>query len=157
MTYFLVESIRFRRGTMISCVVYHFSLMNRHRVRTCSVFLASFFCAGISNADDRRVDPTFLHREISAVKETASDLTTATCHYKPLFGEGDRDKSIVVGIARYGEAIIDPSGACATRDYPEEDYVYVVLEGTGSVKYGTENVPLTKKITSIFQQPCSTA
>jgi mannose-6-phosphate isomerase-like protein (cupin superfamily) len=119
--------------------------MISHRFRTWSVLLATFFWAALLNAEDRRVDPTFLHRNISTVEETAADLTTATCHYKPLFGEGDRDISIVVGVARYGEVIVDPNGACVTRDYPEEDQVYVVLEGAGSMKYGTENVPLNKE------------
>jgi mannose-6-phosphate isomerase-like protein (cupin superfamily) len=119
--------------------------MNSHHSRIYSAVLTSLFCAVSLYAKDRRVDPTFLHRELSAVKQTAADLTTATCHYKPLFGEGDRDTSIVVGIARYGEIIVDPNGSCASREYPEEDQVYVVLEGTGSVKYGKENLLLNKE------------
>jgi len=95
--------------------------------------------------DDRRVDPTFLHRDLSSAKESASELTTDSCHYKPLFGEGDRDTSVVVGVARYGEAVVDPNGACASLDYPQEDQVYVVLEGTGSLKYGDSDVPLNKE------------
>jgi mannose-6-phosphate isomerase-like protein (cupin superfamily) len=119
--------------------------MKSNRFRTCSVLLPTFFWAALLNAEDRRIDPTFLHRDLSAARETAADFTTSTCHYKPLFGQGDRDRSVVIGIARYGEVILDPNGACATRDYPEEDQVYVVLEGTGSVKYGSENVPLNKE------------
>lgn len=118
--------------------------MNSDRFRTCIAVLASFFCAVFLRAD-RRVDPTFLHREVSAAKQAAADFTTATCHYKPLFGEEDRDTSIVVGVARYGEIIVDPNGACAGRDYAEEDQVYVVLEGTGSVKYGKAKLPLNKE------------
>jgi uncharacterized RmlC-like cupin family protein len=41
--------------------------------------------------------------------------------------------------------LIDPHGACATIQYPAEDQVYVVLEGSGSVKYGNELVPLKKE------------
>jgi mannose-6-phosphate isomerase-like protein (cupin superfamily) len=119
--------------------------MKSNRFRTCSVLLPTFFWAALLNAEDRRVDPTFLHRDLSAARETAAGFTTSTCHYKPLFGQGDRDRSVVIGIARYGEVILDPNGACATRAYPEEDQVYVVLEGTGSVKYGSENVPLNKE------------
>jgi mannose-6-phosphate isomerase-like protein (cupin superfamily) len=119
--------------------------MNSNRFRTCSVLLPTFFWAALLNAEDRRIDPTFLHRDLSAARETAAGFTTSTCHYKPLFGQGDRDRSVVIGIARYGEVILDPNVACATRDYPEEDQVYVVLEGTGSVKYGSENVPLNKE------------
>jgi hypothetical protein len=117
--------------------------MNSHLFRTCSVLLPTFFWAALLNAEDRRIDPTFLHRDPSAAKATTADFTTSTCHYKPLFGQGDHDRSVVIGIARYGEVILDPNGACTSRDYPEEDQVYVVLEGAGSVKYGNENVPLT--------------
>jgi mannose-6-phosphate isomerase-like protein (cupin superfamily) len=76
------------------------------------------------------------------VKEKHSDITTATCHYKPLFGQGDSDTSVVVGVARYGEAVIDPNGECAPVQYPDEDQVYVILDGNASVKYGTDTVPL---------------
>jgi mannose-6-phosphate isomerase-like protein (cupin superfamily) len=119
--------------------------MKSNRFRTRSVLLPTLFWAALLNAEDRRIDPTFLHRDLSAARETAADFTTSTCHYKPLFGQGDHDRPVVIGIARYGEVILDPNGACATRNYPEEDQVYVVLEGTGSVKYGSENVPLKKE------------
>jgi mannose-6-phosphate isomerase-like protein (cupin superfamily) len=97
------------------------------------------------HADERKIDPTFLYRDTSAVKASKSDLTTAGCHYKPLFGQGDSDTSVVTGVARYGEAILDPQGACATVQYPDEDQVYVVLDGKGTVKYGNEIVSLEKE------------
>ena len=52
---------------------------------------------------------------------------------------------MVAGIARYGEAILDPHGACATVQYPGEDQVYVVLDGKGTVDYGNELVSLDKE------------
>src|SRR6266513_768051 len=109
--------------------------MNSNPFRNWALLLAGFSCTIILKADDRRVDPTFLRRNVSAAQETASDLTTATCHYKPLFGEGDRNRSIVIGVARYAELVIDPNGTCTSRNYPQQDQVYVVLEGTGSVEY----------------------
>src|SRR5437588_2974560 len=102
--------------------------MNSNRLRIGSMLVASLFCAIFVDAAERRVDPTFLHRDLTTAKERAADLTTATCHYKPLFGEGDPDRSILVGVARYGEAVVDPNGTCASIAYPEEDQVYVVLE-----------------------------
>ena len=107
--------------------------------------LASTFCAPSPHADERKIDPTFLYRDTSTVKEKSSDLTTATCHYKPLFGQGDADTSVVEGVARYGEAVIDPNGTCAAVQYPQEDQVYVVLEGNAAVKYGNEVVSLGKE------------
>lgn len=96
-------------------------------------------------ADDRRVDPTFLHRDISTVAEMKSDITTPACHYKPLFGTGDRDSSAVAGIARYAEVVLEANGTCATVQYPDEDQVYVVMAGNGSVKYGSHDLPLRKE------------
>ncbi len=106
---------------------------------------ATLVAAASLSAADRRVDPTFLYRNLSTAQEKKADLTTSTCHYKPLFGEGDPDTSVVVGIARYGEAIIDPNGACAPTQNPEEDRVYVVLEGSGSLQYAGQDVRLVKE------------
>lgn len=106
--------------------------------------ISFLFVFGLSAAD-RTVDPTFLHRNLAIAQAEKSDLSTSTCHYKPLFGEGDGNRSVVVGVARFGEAIVDPNGACAAVQYPQEDQVYVVLKGSGSVKYGNADVPLTKE------------
>src|ERR1700722_1948510 len=99
-------------------------------------------CGPLLHAQERQIDPTFLYRDTSTAKAKPSDISTATCHYKPLFGQGDPDTSVVVGIARFGEAVIDPNGSCAQVQYPDEDQVYVVLEGSASVKYADETVPL---------------
>ena len=107
--------------------------------------LAGIYAAPLLHADQRNIDPTFLYRNTSTVGEKKSDLTTTTCHYKPLFGQGDSDTSAVIGVARYGEAVIDPNGVCATVQYPDEDQVYVVLDGNGSVRYGNEIVSLDKE------------
>jgi mannose-6-phosphate isomerase-like protein (cupin superfamily) len=116
----------------------------RHAVRLVAL-LIGIFCAPLLHANDRKIDPTFLSRDTSAVGEKQSDITTKTCHYRALFGQGDSDPSVVVGIARYGEAVIDPNGVCGLVQYPDEDQVYVVLEGTGSVKYGDAIVSLKKE------------
>jgi mannose-6-phosphate isomerase-like protein (cupin superfamily) len=116
----------------------------RHAARLVAL-LIGIFCAPLLHANDRKIDPTFLYRDTSAVGEKKSDITTKTCHYRALFGQGDSDTSVVVGVARYGEAVIDSNGVCGLVQYPDEDQVYVVLEGTGSVKYGDASVPLKKE------------
>ncbi len=93
-------------------------------------------------AAEREVDPTFLRRSIPAVQEKASDVATASCHYKPLFGEGDAETRIVRGVARFGEITVDPQGAGKLVNYPREEQVYVVMEGTGVVFYGEDKVPV---------------
>ena len=40
-------------------------------------------------APERRVDPTFLYRSLSDVEAKSSDVTTPSCRYRPLFGDGD--------------------------------------------------------------------
>jgi hypothetical protein len=42
--------------------------------------LTAIFCIPLLHADERKIDPTFLYRDTSAVKLTNSDLTTAGCH-----------------------------------------------------------------------------
>jgi mannose-6-phosphate isomerase-like protein (cupin superfamily) len=116
----------------------------RYAVRLGALLIGTF-CAPLLHANDRKIDPTFLYRDTSAVGEKKSDITTKTCHYRALFGQGDSDKSVVVGVARYGEAVIDPSGVCGLVQYSDEDQVYVVPEGTGSVKYGDAIVSLKKE------------
>ncbi len=93
---------------------------------------------------ERRVDPTFLHRFVPSLKETPLDLTTPTCHYKPIFGAGDPDSSAVKGIARYGEMTVDPGGTSALVSYPAEEQVYVILEGSGALKYSDEDVSVRR-------------
>jgi mannose-6-phosphate isomerase-like protein (cupin superfamily) len=95
-------------------------------------------------AEERRVAPTFLHRFVPSLEEKASDLSTASCHYIPIFGEGDSDAALLRGIARYGGVRIDPGGASAPVSYDAEEQVYVVSEGTGLLLYGEERVPIRK-------------
>lgn len=94
---------------------------------------------------DRKIDPTFLHRSIGAVHEAATDITTAGCHYKPLFGAGDSDVLPGSGVARFGEVVIDPRGSCKSANYVDEDQILVVLQGGGTLDYGAERVALAKE------------
>jgi mannose-6-phosphate isomerase-like protein (cupin superfamily) len=108
-------------------------------MRTLGVLLLTASCL---LGAERAVDPTFLHRYVPDVQAKASDVTTDTCHYKPIFGEGDSVTSIVRGVARFGELTVDANGACAAVSYPAEEQVYFVLEGAGSVTYGEEKHPI---------------
>jgi mannose-6-phosphate isomerase-like protein (cupin superfamily) len=107
-------------------------------------FLLLLFTACRVEAQERRVDPTFLHRFVPGLQEKASDLSTASCHYRPVFGEGDSDAATLRGIARYGEVTVDPGGASAQVSYAAEEQAYVILEGAGVLRYGEERVPVRK-------------
>ena len=93
---------------------------------------------------ERGVDPTFLYRNIAQVPFQASDLTTDTCRYRPLFGEGDKQTSIVKGVARYGELVIDSKGQCKTVAYDGEEQIFYVVEGEGEILYRGEITPVRK-------------
>jgi mannose-6-phosphate isomerase-like protein (cupin superfamily) len=95
-------------------------------------------------AADRKVDPTWLHRSVPDIAEKAVDLTTGTCHYRPIFGEGDSITRIVRSVARFGEVTLDLRGTCQPVAYPREEQIYVMLEGSGVLKYGAESVPVRK-------------
>jgi mannose-6-phosphate isomerase-like protein (cupin superfamily) len=93
-------------------------------------------------AADSPVDPTFLYRRLDRAQPGRSESNTATCRYKPLFGAGDTQTSIVRGVARFGEMTVDAGGASARIAYPSEEQVYFVLEGRGVLQYGKQEHPL---------------
>jgi mannose-6-phosphate isomerase-like protein (cupin superfamily) len=107
-----------------------------------TILLAALAAIQIANAQDHRVDPTWLHRNVATAREGKSGMTTPACHYKPLFGEGDADRPSLKGIARYGEAVVDPHGSCTAVQMPQEDEIDVVLQGKGAATYGAEKVVL---------------
>lgn len=80
-------------------------------------------------------DPTFLHRHVPSIAPQPVDLTTATAHYRPVFGAGDPDQEQLKGIARYGELTVDPGGSSEIVSYPAEEQIYYILEGAGTLLY----------------------
>lgn len=95
-------------------------------------------------AADRTVDPTFLHRYVPDVREQHSDVTTATCHYKPIFGGGDSQAKVPRGVARFGEITIDAGGNCEPVSYPAEEQAWVILDGSGTIDYAGEKLAVRK-------------
>jgi len=94
------------------------------------------------SAQDRTVDPTWLHRFVPRLGETKADLSSSTCHYKPIFGMGDADNRILRSVSHFGEATIDPHGNCQNVLYDRDEEIYFVLQGTGSLQCGDETHPL---------------
>ena len=108
--------------------------------------LATFLLAAPCwlRAQERTVAPTWLHRNVAGIAEKATDITTPSCHYKPLFGAGDSETRIVRSVARFGEVTIDPAGHCKEVSYPAEEQIYYILAGNGTVSYGGEKSPVKK-------------
>ena len=97
--------------------------------------LAAALASSPLAAAERPTDPTWLRRQAGSVKAAPSEMSTSTCRYKALFGEGDQDSRILRGIARFGVIEVDPGGACNTVKPGGEEQIYVMLQGEGSVSY----------------------
>jgi mannose-6-phosphate isomerase-like protein (cupin superfamily) len=95
-------------------------------------------------AQERKVEPTWLHRDVAALRERSVDLTTDSCHYTPIFGEGDAESQLPKSVARFGELTVDAHGTCPTVAYPRQEELYFVREGSGALHYEDETHPLAQ-------------
>jgi mannose-6-phosphate isomerase-like protein (cupin superfamily) len=93
-------------------------------------------------AQDRTVDPTWLHRYVPALSEAKAEISSSTCHYKPIFGAGDADNRILRSVSHFGEITLESQGNCQSVLYDREEEIYFVLEGTGVVQSGDQTHPL---------------
>jgi mannose-6-phosphate isomerase-like protein (cupin superfamily) len=89
-------------------------------------------------AQERQVDPTWLHRHVPQVGEAQVDFTSGTCHYKPIFGEADTANRIMRSVARFGEVTLDARGKCQAAVYDRQEDIYFILEGKGVLRYGDQ-------------------
>ncbi len=115
------------------------------RMRKSFLFAGLIAAASVASclAQDRQTDPTWLHRSAQQIKEQASDLTTPTAHYRPIFGAGDSQSRIPRGVVRYGELTVDPGGgASQVVSYTDEEQIYFVLDGEGVLQYGDQRHPI---------------
>ena len=105
-----------------------------------TLLLAAMAATGalVLSAAEREVDPTFLYRRLDEVTAKPSELTTASARYKPLFGKGDSQTSVVKGLARFGELVVDAGGRSATVKHEAEEQAWFVLSGAGLLHYGQE-------------------
>jgi len=95
------------------------------------------------SAREHKVEPTWLHRDVSALHEHHIDLTSSACHYTPIFGGGDVEAGLPQSIARFGELTVDPRGACQSVEYSRQEELYFVRGGSGVLRYGEESHTLT--------------
>src|SRR6266481_3702496 len=89
-------------------------------------------------AQERKIDPTWLHRMLPEAKESGAAFATESCRYKPLFGEGDSEARILQSVSRFGEIELAPHGNCQPVAYDREEEIYFVAQGSGVLHYGDE-------------------
>ena len=101
------------------------------------------FACGL-RAQEHQVDPTWLHRYVPELVETKGDLTSETCHYRAIFGEGDKENRSLQSVARYGEVTLDANGNCQAVLYDRQEEIYFVVEGAGVLHYQDQTQALRK-------------
>jgi mannose-6-phosphate isomerase-like protein (cupin superfamily) len=106
----------------------------------------------VATAQEAKAGGRYLRRYVPDLKDAASDITTATCLYKPVFGVGDADAKVPRGGARFGEITVGANGATKPVTYPAEEQVYVILSGHGKVLYGEKSFPV-KAIDFLYLPP----
>ena len=89
-------------------------------------------------AQDRQIDPTWLHRTLPDAKEAGATFATDSCRYKSLFGDGDSEARLLQSISRFGEIEIAAHGNCQPVVYAREEEIYFVVKGRGVLHYGDE-------------------
>ena len=93
-------------------------------------------------AQEHPVDPTWLHRFVPDLVETKADLSSATCHYRAIFGEGDKDNRTFQAVTRFGEVTLDAHGSCQNVVYGRQEEIYFVVGGAGTLRYQDQAQPL---------------
>jgi mannose-6-phosphate isomerase-like protein (cupin superfamily) len=117
--------------------------LNRIRAAATSKGLLVFLLISIDLlAQDRQVDPTWLHRYLPHLSEAQSDLTSPTCHYTPIFGQGDAESRILRSTTRFAELRLDAHGSCQTALYAREEAIFFIMEGNGILHYGDQTYPM---------------
>ncbi len=86
--------------------------------------------------------PAFLRRSVGQIREQSIDPSSATTHYKPIFGVGDPNVGDVKGIVRFGELTVEPGGGSKMASYEDTEGVFFILAGSGVLRYGKESVPI---------------
>jgi mannose-6-phosphate isomerase-like protein (cupin superfamily) len=96
----------------------------------------------LAQNQDRQVDPTWLHRYVPQLSESASNLSSASCHFKPIFGEGDAQKRTLISVTRFAEVTLEPHGSCQTTLYDREEEIYFIVEGGAVLHYDRSTYPM---------------
>lgn len=89
-------------------------------------------------AQERKVAPTWLHRYVPSLVERHTDFSSNSCHYTPIFGDGDAEPRALQSVTRFGEVVVDGHGSCQPAEYSRQEELFFVLNGTGVLHYAGE-------------------
>src|SRR5262249_8718843 len=89
-------------------------------------------------SEDRNVEPTWLHRDLSAAPARAMAVTRASCHSAPPFGEGASESRSPLSVPRFGDLTIAPGGECQPVSYPRQEEIYFVRDGSGLLHFADQ-------------------
>lgn len=108
------------------------------------LIVALLVLAPLAFAQERKVEPTWLYRDVAELHEQAIDITSGACHYTPIFGAGDAQAKLPQSVVRFGQLTVDAHGDCKAVEYPRREELYFVREGSGVLHYADEVHPLAK-------------
>jgi mannose-6-phosphate isomerase-like protein (cupin superfamily) len=95
-------------------------------------------------AQERKIEPSWLYRDVATLHGRQIDLSSSSCHYTAIFGEGDAESRLPLTVVRFGELTIDAHGVCQTVEYARKEEIYFVREGNGLLRFGEEQHSLAK-------------
>lgn len=87
-------------------------------------------------AQVRKIDPSWMHRYVPELHDATVGLSSASCRYRAIFGEGDADSRTLRSVSRFGEATLAPHGNCRSTSYDREEELYFVMQGNATLHYG---------------------
>lgn len=93
-------------------------------------------------AQERKAAPTWLHRYVPSLIARHTDFSGDSCHYTPVFGEGDAQARALQSVTRFGEVAVDRQGSCQPTEYPRQEELFFVLNGSGVLHYGEDTHPM---------------
>jgi mannose-6-phosphate isomerase-like protein (cupin superfamily) len=108
------------------------------------VLVLVFVMASSVAGQERKVDPTWLYRDVSKSSEHAVDFSNDGCKYTPIFGEGDANAGVPKSVLRFGQVTVAAHGECKAVEYARQEELYFVEEGAGVIYAGEESHPLKK-------------
>lgn len=93
-------------------------------------------------AQERRVDPTWLRRYVPDLRDGTDKMASQSCHYKPIFGEGDKDGGVMQSVVRFAEVTVDANGNCQPVLRDREEDLYFIVDGSASLQFGDKAEPM---------------